>query len=296
VGISIFGRQFNTLLPKHLRKPLCKNTLRRIAGGIRKQYPDFYQFLCKYHGGERVERSYSLDAPINTVDTSNRFQLVTVEDHQFIQDHCQTDNYQQLDGPLRVQLTRQTKQLITLEKIEFLKEYFKPGKNKSKDKAGQSSESDNALIVQYYGGGIQSNSLGDPLNTVTCRDTHQLLIIEKLQFIAKYFNSNGSPESNTESLDDPISPILTKNKHQLITILENLDIKARFLRADELAACSTFPRDYFNHPELKLSQKSAIQLIGNAVPPMWAKVLIEPNIETIKNYKRRYPETDQDVA
>lgn len=297
-GISIFGRKFNKVLPKQHRKPLCKNSLKRIAGGIKKQSPELYQFLCKYHGGANLQRSQSLNKPINTIDTSNRHQLLTVENFQFIQDHCQTDNYQCIDDPLRTQLTWQTKQLITMEKLQFIMDHCHSDKYQDfgeplgvqttrQTKQMVNVDIDNIFITQYYGGSIQSNSLDEPINTIPCRDTHQLIRIEKIQFIAKYFNSNGNPGANTESLDGPLSPILTEFKHQLITILDKFDIKARFLNKEELASCSTFPRDYFSHPALKLSQKSAIELIGNAVPPLWAKVLIEPNLATIQEYKLR---------
>lgn len=334
LGISIFGRKFNQKLPKHLRRPLVANSLRRIAGGIKKQYPELYQFLCKYHSGDNPERSYSLDQPIYTIDTSNRFQLLTaenaqflsiyhggfnpehsssldnpintidckdrfqlttVENNQFVQDHCQTDNYQSLDDPLRTQLTWQTKQMITLEKLKFIMDHCHSDKIQSLDEpldvqtTQQSKrivEVEDPFIVQYYGGSVQSNCLDEPINTISCRDTHQLIRIEKMQFIAKYFNAWDNPESTSESLSGPISTILGKNKHALITILDNFDIKARFLTAEELASCSTFPRDYFSHPELKLSQKAAIELIGNAVPPEWGYVLIKPNVKSIMEYKR----------
>jgi len=338
IGVSIFGREFNEKIAKHHRKPLCKNSLRRIAGGIKKQYPEFYQFLAKYynsgnnpesqtqnlesplsavlgvgkhqlvtvengqfltkyHAGKNPERSYSLDQPIATIDTSNRHQLTTVELGQFIQDHCQTDNYQSVDDPLRTQLSWQTKQLVTLEKLRFIMDHCHSDKLQSLDEPLQVQTTrqtkqlvnldleDDFFIAQYYGGSIQSNNLDEPINTIPCRDVHQLLRVEKLQFIAMYFNSNGFPERNTYSLNEPLPPVMSEPKHQLITLLDNFDIKARFLRADELAACTTFPRDYFAHKELKLSQKNAIRLIGNAVPPMWAKVLLKPNISSIQQYK-----------
>lgn len=300
-GISIFGRKFNKALAKHHRRPLVSNSLRRIAGGIKKQYPHFFQFLAKYHAGINPERSQSLDLPIATIDTSNRHQLVTVENGQFIQDHCQTDNYQDLDNPLRTQLTWQTKQLVTLEKLNFIMDHCHSDKVQDlseplgvqttrQTKQLVNCEVDDSFITQYYGGSIQSNNLDEPINTISCRDTHQLIRLEKMQFLALYFNAWDNPESQTQSLDSPLSTVLTTNKHQLITVLDKFDIKARFLRADELAACSTFPRDYFNHSELKLSQKSAVELIGNAIPPKWAKVIVGPNVASILDYKRRLTE------
>lgn len=297
LGISVFGREFNNDLPKHLRRKLCNNSMRRIAGGIKKQYPEFYQFLCKYHAGDNPERSQSLNKPINVIDTSNRHQLVTVENGQFIQDHCHTDNYQDIETPLRPQLTWQTKELITLEKLKFIMDHCHSDKVQSLDEPLQPQttrqskqfvyvEADDSFIVQYYGGSIQSNTLDEPINVIPCRDIHQLLRVEKMQFIAKYFNSSDNPEGQTQSLNSPLSAVLGTNKHQLITLLDNFDIKARFLRADELAACSTFPRNYFSHPELKLSQKVSIQLIGNAVPPLWATKLLKQNVNSILDYKK----------
>ncbi|MFD2874065.1 DNA cytosine methyltransferase [Mucilaginibacter ximonensis] len=264
-GVSIFGRKYNKSLKKIQQQPLCANSIRRIIGGIKKQCPETFaalaginQFLCKYHAGENPERSQSLDKPIAVIDGSNRHQLVTVEKLQFIMDHCHSDNYHSLLEPIKPILTRQTKQFATI---------------------------DTTFITQYYGGGIQSNTLDEPIYTIPCRDTHQLVRLEKAQFIAKYFNSSGNPEYNTQSLDEPISAILEINKHQLVTILDDFDIKVRFLRPDELAGCSTFPRDYFSHPELKLSHKAAVGLIGNAVPPYWTEKKLKHNIKAIKEFK-----------
>jgi DNA (cytosine-5)-methyltransferase 1 len=293
-GTSIFGREYNMDLPKNLRRRLVPNSEKRIVGGIKKQNPELYQFLCKYHAGENFERSYSLNEPLRTVDGSNRHQLVTVNGGQFIQDHCQTDHYQNVDKPLKTQLTWQTKQLVTMEKLKFIMDHCHSDKIQSVDEplgvqttrqSKQLVDINETFIVQYYGGSIQSNSLDEPINTIPCRDIHQLVRIEKMQFLTMYFNSNGHPESNTDSLDRPLSPILQTNKHQLVTVLDDFDIKVRFLRADELAACSTFPRDYFSHPELKLSQKHAIQLIGNAVPPKWITLQMECNIDSILQYR-----------
>src|SRR5690606_21790669 len=107
----------------------------------------------------------------------------------------------------------------------------------------------------------------------------------KLQFITQYFNSNGNPGRNIQTLDEPLSPVMTEFKHQLVTILDGFDIKVRFLEAEELGGCSSFAPGYFTRPELKLSQKNAITLIGNAVPPKWATNFVGHNANAIKKYK-----------
>ncbi len=281
-GISIFGRKYNTTLPKHLRRSLCKNTLRRIAGGIKKYVPEFNSFICQYYGNtdqtqslkqplnavttkDRHQliqfRGQSIEAPLNTVTTANRHQLITFEKLKFIQDHCHSDNYNLLDDPLNTQLSRQTKQ--------FISAYY------------------NSNGAPEY----NNHSLNNPLFSITTQEKFSLISInEKIQFISSYFNSSGNPGSQNQSIDSPINTILTgANKKSLITVLANFDIKARFLTKEELSSCSTFPKDYFSKPGLNLSNKDAIKLIGNAVPPEWARILISPVIKSIKSYKHKNP-------
>jgi DNA (cytosine-5)-methyltransferase 1 len=226
-GHSIFGRKFNPAIAKQHRKPLKENSRRRIAGGIKKEAPDFQQYIATYYGGIQGEnRTQSLDKPLATQTAGgNRHQLITVEKMQFIADHCMTDFYQKVDETLLTQLTRQTKQLVT---------------------------------------------------------------IEKAQFIAQYYNGGGNPESQVQSIDKPLNTILTSNKAQLVTLLYDFDIKARFLNAEELAEISTFPRDFFNRPGFKVSQKNAVKMIGNAVPPEWFnKILLDQNIDAVLEFINR---------
>lgn len=336
-GPSIFGREFNEDLMKIQRKPLCKNSLKRIAGGIKKFHPEVYQFLAHYHAGENPERFQSLLDPIATIDSSNRHQLITLEKLEFIMDHCRTDNYNKLEDPLNPILIWQTKNLVTVD--PFIMDHCHSDSHQDLDapldpitsrQTKQIVKVDEPFITQYYGGSDQYNALGEPINCIPSRDTHQLVRLEKAQFLARYFNaggnpesqgqsldeplqtvmpenksqlatvntqfiaeyynSNGNPERNVHSLDEPLSPVMGEPKHQLITLLDKFDIKARFLEPEELAGCSTFDKGYFTNPELKLSHKHAIGLIGNAIPPFWAEVLVGPNIGPITEFKRSLEE------
>jgi DNA (cytosine-5)-methyltransferase 1 len=257
VGNSIFGRQFNEKLPKQHRKVLSPKSLCRIGAGIKKYVPNFEQFISTYYGGEAGKsRGQSLAKPLKTQTCENRHQLITIEKMQFIADYCHQDFFQTPEDPLRPQLCRQTKQLITVDQF----------------------------ITQYYGT-IQTQSLENSLNTIPCRDIHQLVTIEKIQFICEYYGGFGNPISTVKSLDKPLTPILSEPKHQLVTFLSEFDVKARFLTSEELAEISTFPRDFFNRDGLKLSHKNAIKLIGNAVPPEWFYKILSHNIEPILDYK-----------
>lgn len=258
IGNSIFGRQFNENILKQHRKPLSPKSMRRIGAGLKKYAPNFEQFISTYYGGAAGQsRGQNLNTPLKTQTCENRHQLVTTEKLQFIADYCHQDFFQLPEDPLRPQLCRQTKTLITIDQF----------------------------IAQYYGT-VQNQSINDPLNTVPCRDIHQLVTLEKVQFICEYYGGFGNPDSTVKSLEKPLSPILCENKHQLVTFLNEFDIKVRFLNSEELAEISTFPRDFFSKPGLKLSHKKAITLIGNAVPPEWFYKILSHNVDPILEYKQ----------
>jgi DNA (cytosine-5)-methyltransferase 1 len=212
-----------------------------------------------------------------------------------------------MDEPMGPQLTRQTKQMITLEK-HFLSDYY------GRDNTAQDIEGPaNAItcqnskhlvsvkgqfMSQAYGsyhkdGRIQSHAtnLDDPLNTVTTVNRNSLVTcqmdIEKSQFISNFFNSSGNPGTNNKSLDDPLNSIMTNNKSAIITAIKNgnfdFDIKMRFLTPEELSRISTFPPKYFTDPRLKLTIKEQTKLIGNAVPPEWARLIIQPVVEELQS-------------
>lgn len=245
-GKSIFGR----------KKPLCQNTLKRIAGGIRKFAPDL-QFIFQYYGtGTNVQ---STEKPLNTVTTKDRHVLVSYEKIKFIQDHCHQDHYCGIDEPISPQLTRQNKQIVTANASFISKQYNSNGNP-----------------------GANNHGLEDPLGAITTK--------EKMQFITTYFNSSGNPGSQNQSIDAPLNTILTgTNKKGLISVIGNIldfDIKMRFLSVKELSLCSTFPGDYFTKEGLRLSTKDAVRLIGNAVPPLWAQKLISPAVNILLKFKK----------
>ncbi len=281
-GNSIFGRRFNPAVAKGKRNQLSPNTLQRIAGGIRKFAPEL-SFIFQYYGSGLNAQATS--APLNTVRTKDCHALVTIDKKQFVQDHVQTDNYNTTDEPLNPILTRQTKQLITLEKIQFLQDYYgRTDTATNLDAPANTIRTENSkhlitaqfISPQYNSNGnpaANNNSIDEPLHTITTQ--------EKSQFISTWFNSSGNPASQNQGIDMPLGSILTgTNKQALITAIENgeidFDIKMRFLHPEELSRISTFPKQYFTNPLLKLTKKEQVKLIGNAVPVDWARQIIAP--------------------
>ena len=144
LGKSIFGR----------KRPLAEATQRRIANGIKKYIidnPNPYivkdknaiAYMIQYHGEQKAgdSRGQKLDEPIKTIDTSNRYGLVTA----FITKFYKTGVGQGCDEPLHT---------ITTSQGHF----------------GVVS----AFLVKYYGTGC-GQTLDMPLATVTTKDRFGLV-------------------------------------------------------------------------------------------------------------------------
>ena len=144
LGKSIFNRE----------KPLAEATQKRIANGIKKyivdadspyivKNKDALAFIIQYHGETRAgdSRGQLLTEPIKTIDTSNRYGLVTA----FITKYYKTGIGQGCDEPLHT---------ITTSPGHF----------------GLVT----AFLIKYYGTGC-GQALDQPLGTITTKDRFGLV-------------------------------------------------------------------------------------------------------------------------
>lgn len=147
LGSSIFDR----------KKPLAEKTQIRIANGIKKfiinnpnpfivPEKEAMAFLIQYHSETRNGdvRGQSLDEPIQTIDTSNRYALVTA----FITKFYKTGTGQGCDEPLHT---------ITTSPGHF----------------GLVS----AFLIKYYGSEKDGQSVDFPLGTIVTKDRFGLLSV-----------------------------------------------------------------------------------------------------------------------
>lgn len=158
LGKSIFDRP----------KPLADATMKRIANGIQKyiidnpspyivRNKDAVAFMIQYHGETKAgdSRGQILTDPIKTIDTSNRYGLVTA----FITKFYKSGIGQGCDEPLHT---------ITTSPGHF----------------GLIS----AFLIKYYGTG-GGQELTDPLGTITTKDrfglVNVLIEIDGKQYILK---------------------------------------------------------------------------------------------------------------
>lgn len=146
LGRSIFER----------KKPLAEATMKRIANGyvkyvINNPHPytvrnkEAVAFLIQYHGEQKTgdARGQSMTEPIKTIDTSNRYGLVTA----FVTKFYKTGVGQGCDEPLHT---------ITTSPGHF----------------GLIS----AFLIKYYGTGC-GQELSSPLGTITTKDRFGLVNI-----------------------------------------------------------------------------------------------------------------------
>lgn len=147
LGKSIFDR----------KKPLAEKTQRRIANGIKKfiiDNPEPYfvpekeamAFLIQYHSETKNDavRGQGLEAPIQTIDTSNRYGLVTA----FITKFYKSGTGQSVEEPLHT---------ITTSPGHF----------------GLGS----AFLIKYYGAERDGQTMTSPLGTVVTKDRFGLASI-----------------------------------------------------------------------------------------------------------------------
>lgn len=145
LGKSIFDR----------KKPLAEATQRRIANGIRKfilENPEPYlvkdqkaiSYIIQYHGEQKRgdSRGQLLTEPLKTIDTSNRYGLVTA----FLTKFYKTGTGSEMNKPLPT---------VTTSPGHF----------------GLVS----ALLIKYYGTGENAESLEMPLQTITTKDRFGLV-------------------------------------------------------------------------------------------------------------------------
>ena len=144
LGKSIFDRQ----------KPLADATQKRIANGIRKYILESEPyvvrdkraaaFIIQYHGEQKAgdARGQLLSEPIKTIDTSNRYGLVTA----FITKFYKSGIGQGCDEPLHT---------ITTSPGHF----------------GLVS----AFLIKYYGSGGGCQTIDRPLDTITTKDRFGLV-------------------------------------------------------------------------------------------------------------------------
>lgn len=261
LGSSIFDR----------KKPLAEKTQARIAYGIKKYIldnPNPYvvkdnralAFMIQYHSEQKSgdSRGQLLTEPIKTLDTSNRYGLVTA----FITKFYKTGIGQGCNEPLHT---------ITTSPGHF----------------GVVS----AFLVKYYNDPETNNQgLERPIDTLVTKDRFGLVSA----FLIQYYGRDDA----AISLENPLYTVTTKDRFGLVGVLVNIkgekyimsDIFLRMLKPEELKVLQGFPKDYIIDRDYlwrPYPKKEQVARIGNSVVPVMAKALVEANCPYLKVGERQ---------
>ena len=163
LGKSIFDR----------KKPLAENTLRRIARGIEKFVVNGgeQEFIIQYHSetAKGDFRGQSVAGPLMTIDTSNRYGLVSA----FISKFYKTGIGQSCLEPLHTITTSaghfgQVNVLMT--------EWEKLKAAGVDEETAKKCTAVSRFIVEYYGSGT-AQSVDEPLHTIVTKDRFALITV-----------------------------------------------------------------------------------------------------------------------
>jgi DNA (cytosine-5)-methyltransferase 1 len=128
-----------------------------------------------------------------------------------------------------------------------------------------------ANLVHLNHGGKQDSSVDEPLRTVMAGGGHAALVYS---FLVKYFGT-----AIGQAVDAPLGTNTTKDRFGLIVVHIDgepyviVDIGMRMLEPRELARGQSFRDDYI----LTGTKTSQVARIGNSVPPLVAKAMVQAN-------------------
>ena len=266
-GRSIFGR----------KKPLAKNTLRRIAVGLRKFCGLDFQMDMLGAGENDETRVLPTSAPLRTQHTANRTAIV----RPFVVKLRRHENAESVDAPLSTVTTSGAHHMLCQP---LVLDHFKNGEAQSVDAPiGAQTTHDRFSIctplVLGQQGGATCRPIDEPCPTIATGGAVRM-ITPLVMDMSHPADTND--ERRIVSGDEPMKTITTRNNSAavLLPVLEDgrvIDIRIRMLKPSELAAAHSFPKDYV----LTGNRGEQVKQIGNSVPVMTAAAMCEADFSEV---------------
>lgn len=212
--------------------------------------------LIQYHSETRENevREQNINESLNTVDTSNRYGLVTSFLHQYY-----GGGYNGCGNSLENHLPMVTSvdhnslcaaTLIQMNNHCDCRDISEP--IPSITAGGGHFGEVRAFLIKYYGCGTGQN-IKEPLDTITSHDRFGLVTIHGIDYMI-------------------------------------VDIGLRMLEPRELYGCQGFPKDYIIDRDFTgqaYIREEQVKRCGNSVPPPFAEALVRANLPELCKYKRQ---------
>lgn len=259
-GKSIFDR----------KKPLSKNTMKRIIAGIKKfSGEELEPFLVKlYKTGDAAD----IDKPVPTLTTIPKIGLCQPFLVEYHGQQGKEDRVRSVGEPMPTIATNNQFGVCQ----PFLVEYYGNGKSRSVDKPlpTQSTKDRFGIVEPFIVRITQTGSEGDqvrdvnkPLPTIMTKE--ELAVCQP--FLVPNFGERVGQDPRVHSIDKPV-PAVTSAGAGCLVMPEydgkRLEIKFRMLLPHELARAMSFGNYKFSGNRVEV-----VKQIGNAVPVNLAKHL-----------------------
>ena len=222
----------------------CKDPIHTITTG--NQQCLISPTLIQYHSETAKDevRGQSIEEPIMTVDSSNRYGLVTSFFHKYY-DGGYKGAGESMEMPLPTVTAWDHNSVVTVNLIQM---------NNHCD----------------------GRDIRDPIPTITAGDGH---FGEVRAFLIKYYG-----DATGQDIEKPLDTVTTKDRFGLVTIegvdYQIVDIGLRMLEPKELYGCQGFPDDYIidhDYTGKTYPRSEQVKRCGNAVCPPIPEALVRAN-------------------
>lgn len=223
----------------------CKDPIHTITTG--NQQCLISPTLIQYHSETSKDgvRGQTIEDPIMTVDSSNRYGLVTTFLHKYY-DGGYKGAGETVENPLPTVTAWDHNSVVTANLIQM------------------NNHCDGKDIRQ-------------PLPTITAGDGH---FGEVRAFLIKYYG-----DATGQDIEKPLDTVTTKDRFGLVTIegvdYQIIDIGLRMLEPRELYGCQGFPEDYIidhDYTGKTYPRSEQVRRCGNAVCPPIPAALVRANL------------------
>lgn len=277
------------------KKMLAENTLKRIAKGLQKYVlenpnPFILRIGQTGFGGDRL--SYSIDKPLTTIVSKAEHLLITPFLSKYHGETSHTDTRgQMVNEPIRTidtanRFAMVTSHLIKMRNNNIGQTITEPMHTITA--GGLHFGEIRASLLKYYGTNI-GQACDEPLHTITTKARFAVKIAELLPapltdkqrynawWCARLLEKYGSV---------PINPTYPGLRDPYIFIGDYIlvDIGMRMLEPHELFPAQGFPKTYIIDRDSKgkrISKASQVARCGNSVPPVFAEALVRANLPEI---------------
>ena len=264
------------------KRPLAPKTMERIARGLKKFVIDNAEpFIVQVnHSGAKSDYCKSTDEPLNTITGKHCLISPTL-----IQYHSETAKNevrgQSIEEPIMTVDSSNRYGLVT----SFLHKYYDggykgAGESMEKPLPTVTAWDHNSVVTANL---IQMNNhcdgrdMRDPIPTITAGDGH---FGEVRAFLVKYYG-----QGTGQDIKEPLDTITSKDRFGLVRIegidYQIVDIGLRMLEPRELYGCQGFPEDYIidhDYTGKAYPRSEQVRRCGNAVCPPIPAALVRANL------------------